>query len=180
MASFLLVFHVDVWITLLNSSFLSALKFTSFTSWTLHWMTMTSQQNGDINSEQQFVLQCNMSSCKQKLSNPSEKAWITVCKHIFCNFCGLDHLSQSLPLKCPICSHQLTSVFDILTAQLNPPTHFQSVITYSFKQLYTLKCLRQLIYFICFRWFWWEWIQRTVSWPPRVVSCFLEFIFLLQ
>lgn len=73
-----------------------------------------------------FVLKCNVSACNQDLSNKSEQAWITICGHIFCASCGIAELGN-LPVICPICSHMLTSPFDILKAELNPPSHFIKV-----------------------------------------------------
>lgn len=86
-----------------------------------------------------FVLKCNVSACNQDLSSKTEQAWITVCGHIFCASCGLAELGN-LPIICPICSHMLTSPFDILKAELNPPSHFIKVVSFSITSLDVLIC----------------------------------------
>lgn len=85
-------------------------------------MTLDDEQN----SVQRFVLKCNVSACYQELSNKIDQPWITVCGHIFCASCGLAELGK-LPAICPICCHQLTSPFDIIQSELNPPSHFVEV-----------------------------------------------------
>ncbi|XP_057377329.1 E3 ubiquitin-protein ligase CCNB1IP1-like [Daphnia carinata] len=78
-------------------------------------------------SVQRFVLRCNVSACYQELSNKTDQPWITVCGHIFCVSCGLAELGK-LPAICPICCHQLTSPFDIIQSELNPPSHFVEMV----------------------------------------------------
>lgn len=86
-------------------------------------MTLEDEQN----CLQTLVLKCNVSACNQNLSLKSDEAWITVCGHIFCASCGIAELNN-LPALCPTCSHNLTSPFDILKAELKPPSHFIKVI----------------------------------------------------
>ncbi|XP_046441133.1 E3 ubiquitin-protein ligase CCNB1IP1-like [Daphnia pulex] len=83
--------------------------------------------DNETNSLHPFVLKCNVSACYQEVSNKTDQPWITVCGHIFCASCGLAELGK-LPAICPICSHQLTSPFDIIQSELNPPSHFVEMV----------------------------------------------------
>ena len=95
------------------------------------------------NSLHPFVLKCNVSACYQDVSNMStqeSQPWITVCGHIFCASCGMTELGK-LPAICPICSHQLTSPFDIIQSELNPPSHFVEVSNLMYKLFLSLLSL---------------------------------------
>ena len=88
-------------------------------------MTLDNEEFCDL----QFKLRCNVSACNQEVCDiKTDQAWITICGHIFCSHCGVAELGN-LPVTCPICSHELTSPFDVIQSELDPPSHFIKVNT---------------------------------------------------